>query len=178
MRWAELESQQPRLAAFAREKLAGPGVVLVGTTRRDGTARISPVEPMFWEGDLWLSMGPGSRKAGDLGRDPRILVHSVVTKRDGSDGEVKVRGRAIPVEAPDVLAGFARAVTETLGWTPDIGQSHVFRIDVEEVTVVRWIDATNDQFVTRWPAMVDELRPGTSAQARGPAVPSPDPLLT
>ncbi|HJP67142.1 MAG TPA: pyridoxamine 5'-phosphate oxidase family protein, partial [Actinomycetota bacterium] len=127
MRWAELEAEQPRLAAFAREKLAGPGVVLVGTIRRDGAPRISPVEPMFWEGDLWLSMGWGSRKAADLRRDPRILVHSVVTKRDGSDGEVKVRGRAAPVETPDVLVGFARAVTEHLGWTPEVGRFHLFR---------------------------------------------------
>ncbi len=36
MRWADLESQQPRLAELGRRKLGGPGVVLVGTIRRDG----------------------------------------------------------------------------------------------------------------------------------------------
>ena len=57
-----------------------------------------------------------------------------------------------------------------------IGRSHVFRIDVEEVTIMRSIDASNDRFVTRWPAMIDEIR-GTSAQSHGPPEPSPDPLL-
>jgi hypothetical protein len=33
--------------------------------------------------ELWLSMLWGSAKAADLQRDPRILVHSVITNRDG-----------------------------------------------------------------------------------------------
>src|SRR5207237_5766294 len=96
VRWAVFEQQQPRFAALGRDKLAGPGVVLVGTVRKDGSPRISPVEPLLWRGDLWLSMGWGSNKARDLRRDPRILVHSIVTSRDGTDGEFKVRGRAVP----------------------------------------------------------------------------------
>jgi len=57
MRWREFEQRQPKLAALGREKLGGPGVVLVGTVRKDGSPRISPVEPLFWEGELWLPMG-------------------------------------------------------------------------------------------------------------------------
>jgi hypothetical protein len=60
MHWADFEAAQPRLAEVGREKLARPGVVLVGTVRRDGSPRISPVEPMLWQGDLWLSMLWGS----------------------------------------------------------------------------------------------------------------------
>lgn len=40
----------------------------------------------------------GSRKAADLLRDPHLLVHSIVTSRDGSAGEYKVRGRAVGEE--------------------------------------------------------------------------------
>ena len=69
IRWADVEMQQPRLAELGRLKLGGPGVVLVGTIRRDGSPRLSPVEPLFWQGDLWLSMGWESRKAGDLTRE-------------------------------------------------------------------------------------------------------------
>jgi hypothetical protein len=36
----------------------------------------------------------GSRKVGDLLRDPRVLVHSIVTSRDSRDGEFKLRGFA------------------------------------------------------------------------------------
>lgn len=92
MRWHDFEVAAPRFARLAQDKLVGPGVVLVGTIRRDGTPRISPVEPFLLEGDLWLSMLWESHKAADLRRDPRVLVHSIVTSRDGTDGEVKVRG--------------------------------------------------------------------------------------
>jgi len=54
MRWSEIERSQPRLAELGRRRLLGPGVVLVGTIRRDGTRRISPVEPFVMDGDLWL----------------------------------------------------------------------------------------------------------------------------
>jgi hypothetical protein len=43
---------------------------------------------------LWLSMTWQSTKARDFLRDPRVLVHSVITSRDGTEGEFKVRGTA------------------------------------------------------------------------------------
>ena len=94
MKWSELEHRQPRLADLGRQRLLDPGVVLVATIRRDGTPRLSPVEPFVMDGDLWLSMLWRSTKAADLIRDPRILVHGVVTSRDGEEGEFKVRGQA------------------------------------------------------------------------------------
>ena len=109
MRWAELEQRQPRLAERARERLVDPGVLLVVTIRRDGTPRLSPVEPLLLDGELWLSMLWGSRKAADLHRDPRVLVHGIVTSRDGQDGEVKkLNFDTIPVAAgkATVLANF------------------------------------------------------------------------
>src|SRR5437588_4427294 len=106
MRWADLERDAPLLAARARERLVEPGVLLVATIRRDGTPRLSPVEPLLLDGDLWLSMMWQSRKAADLLRDDRILVHSIITNRDGGSGEVKVRGRAIAVEDLDVRARY------------------------------------------------------------------------
>jgi hypothetical protein len=86
MRWSEVEHSQPRLAELGRRRLLAPGVVLVVTIRRDGSARLSPVEPFLMDGDLWLSMMWQSRKAADLLRDPRVLVHSVITNRDGGEG--------------------------------------------------------------------------------------------
>ena len=86
MRWHDFELAAPRFAGLAEERLVGPGVLLVGTIRRDGTPRISPVEPFLLDGDLLLSMLWGSRKATDLERDPRVLLHSIVTSRDGGTG--------------------------------------------------------------------------------------------
>jgi hypothetical protein len=163
MRWEEFEELEPRLAALGRVKLGDPGVVLLCTIRRDGSPRLSPVEPLFWNGELWLSMGWQTRKATDLQRDPRLLVHSTVTTREGTDGEYKLRGRAVAEADQDVHQGYARTVELQLGWRPEPGRFHLFRVDVTDVTFIRWDPATNDQYVTRWPAGVEFVRRGTSA---------------
>jgi hypothetical protein len=174
MRWTDLAAEEPRLAELGRKRLVEPGLVLVATIRLDGTPRVSPVEPLLWRNDLWLSMGWGSRKAHDLVRDDRILVHSIVTNRDGSEGEYKVRGRAVIEDDSTVLIDYAKEVKARLGWTPEVGRFHLFRIDIEDVTSIRWDDRTNDQFVTRWPAGVEFVRRGTSATSQGPPAPITD----
>jgi Pyridoxamine 5'-phosphate oxidase len=88
MRWSDIEHAQRRLAGLAQQRLISPGVVLVATIRRDGTPRLSPVEPYVLDGELWLSMMWQSAKARDLLRDPRILVHSAISSRDGAKGEL------------------------------------------------------------------------------------------
>ena len=159
---------------MGERKLGGPGVVLVATIRRDGSPRVSPVEPLFWEDDLYLSMGWGSQKARDLQRDPRILVHSIVTSRDGTDGEYKVRGVAVPQMDLQTQRRYALEVAERLGWNPEVGRFHLFTVDVRDITFVRWDDATNDQFVTRWPEGGEFVRRGTSATSLGPPEPFPE----
>jgi hypothetical protein len=72
MRWSEISARQPALGAVADRLLIEPRVLLAGTIRRDGTARISGVEPLVLDGDLWLSMMSGSAKSRDLGRDPPV----------------------------------------------------------------------------------------------------------
>ena len=132
MRWHDLSQSEPRFAALARERLVDPGVLLVVTIRRDGSPRLSPVEPLVLDGDLWLSLMWQSRKAADLRRDDRVLVHSIVTTRDGTEGELKLRGRARPVDDLDVRARYCDAVA-ALGWRPEEPWFHLFRIDIEDV---------------------------------------------
>lgn len=167
MRWDQLVEQQPRLAEVGEARLVTPGVVLVGTIRADGTPRISPVEPLVWEGDLWLSMLLGSHKATDLQRDPRLLVHSIVTSREGTAGEFKLRGRAGEVTSDAVQRGYAAQVSGRLGWDPVPGRFHLFRVDLDDVAFVRYDPETGDQFVTRWPAGEEFVRRGTSATSVG-----------
>lgn len=171
MRWTDFELQQPRFAALGRERLAGPGVVLVGTVRKDGSPRISPVEPLFWDGDLWLSMGLGTMKARDLRRDPRVLVHSIVTSRDGGAGEFKVRGCAVAEDDPAQNARIADAIAEQRGWRPEVGRFHLFRVDVDDVTFIHWDGRNNDQYLSRWPEGREQVRRGTSATSNAPPEP-------
>ena len=174
MRWSELADLQPELAELGRHKLLDPQVVLVATIRRDGSPRLSAVEPFILDGELWLSMLLGSTKAKDLLRDPRVLVHSVITGRDGGDGEFKVRGTARPRTDPDLHRRYAAAVAESLGWRPVPGEFHLFTVDIDDVTFIRYEDATGDQFVTRWPPGAEFVRRGTSATTLGPPEPRHD----
>ena len=57
----------------------------------------------------------------------------------------------MPEGDPAVQAAYAAVVRDHLGWDPVPGRFHLFRIDVEDVTLIRYDDATGDQFVARWP---------------------------
>jgi len=175
--WSELERRQPALAALGRRRLLDPGVVLVATIRADGTPRVSPVEPFALDGTLWLSMLWHSRKAADLLRDPRILVHSVITSRDGGEGEFKIRGTARAEGDPDVQARYAAAVGASLGWTPEPGRFHLFAVAIGQVTFIRYDDATGDQHVVQWPPAREFIRRGTTATSLGEPEPVHD-ILT
>lgn len=109
-----------------------PGAVLVGTTRRDGSARISEAEPLVMDGDLWLSMRRTSTRALDLAWDPRILVHSVITGPEPI-AEIKVRGTAGAVADEEVQRRNAAAVAVQIGWQPVVGESTLFVIDIHDV---------------------------------------------
>lgn len=144
-----------------------PGVVLVATIRRDGTPRLSPVEPFVMDGDLWLSMLWRSAKAADLVRDRRILVHGVVTSRNGKDGEFKVRGQARNEEDGHVQRRYADAVGQALGWNPEPGHFHLFAVDIDHVSFLRYDEPTGDQYVTQWPPGREYVRRGTTATSLG-----------
>ncbi len=167
MRWGEVQQQQPRLGQLAQDRLIAPGVLLVVTIRRDGTPRLSPVEPFVLDGELWLSMMLGSRKAADLHRDPRVLVHSVVARPDGEEGELKLRGSARSIEDTLAQQRYADAVTQTLPWSPEVGRFHLFTVDIDQVTFLRYDNATGDQHLVLWPPGRETVRRGTSATTVG-----------
>jgi hypothetical protein len=170
VRWTDLERQVPLLAERARERLLDPGVLLVATVRRDGAPRLSPVEPLLLDGDLWLSMLWRSRKAGDLLSDHRLLLHSIVTGPEGGDGEVKVRGSARHVDDGERRRRYCMAVKD-LGWQPVEPYFHLFVVDIDDVTSIRY-GTTGDQYVARWPAGVEFVRRATSPTSVG----DPEPI--
>jgi pyridoxamine 5'-phosphate oxidase-like protein len=153
MRWSQFEATNEELAALVRKKLIEPGLVLVATTRADGTARVSPVNPHVWDGDLCLSLAAMTRKAADVRRDPRVLVHNVVSKVDGADGELKLRAQAMPETGDAALDEFAAAVKERTGWAPPPGTFSLFRLDINDVTFIeRENRPAYAPGVTRWAA--------------------------
>jgi len=92
MRWSEVESHQPRLAAsLGRRRLLAP-VVLVVTIRRRLRSLSSPVEPFTtWTGPLVVhDVAVGRPRPAPAIRASSL--HSVITNRDGGEGEFSARG--------------------------------------------------------------------------------------
>ena len=170
MRWSDFQERQPRLAKIATDRLLGPGVVLVATIRKDGTPRISAVEPFVLDGELWLCMLLDSRKAADVKRDPRLLVHSIITGREEPGGEVKVRGTARLVDDEAVHRRFAAEVSKALPWSPEPGRFHLFALELEQITYIRY-DDSGDQHLVLWPQGVEQVRRITSATSLGDPAP-------
>jgi hypothetical protein len=165
VRWEDFAREAPGLASVAHDRLITPGVLLVVTIRRDGAPRLSPVEPLVFDGDLWLSMMWQSHKATDLLRDDRILVHSITTTRDGNEGEVKMRGRAVPIDDSGTRARYCDAVA-VLGWRPQGPYFHLFRVEITDVTLISY-EPTGDQHVARWPPGTEFVRRATSPTSVG-----------
>jgi len=135
MRWDAFAAACPEIAARAHARFTADELVLLGTLRKDGSARISPCEIDFADGRLMLGMMWRSRKALDLTRDPRIVVHSLPSDKANLGGDAKLYGRAVDEQDPDVREAFGRAIQARLDWRPD-EPFHLFSLDVSEAAFV------------------------------------------
>jgi hypothetical protein len=147
VRWQEFERACPELARLASGRFTSDELVLVGSVRRDGSPRISPVEPDFVDGELMLGMMWQSRKALDLLRDPRLVVHSVPSDRLNPGGDVKVYGRALEVRDPARRRAHADATFARIDWRPT-EPYHCFSVDVLEAAYLRFEESIWE--VWRW----------------------------
>jgi hypothetical protein len=148
MIWTAFAESCPEIASVAEERFARDELVLVGTLREDGWPRLSPVEPDVAAGHLFLGMMWRSGKALDLLRDPRITVHSVPSDRMNPGGDVKLYGRAVDVEDSEPRQAYRAAIHARIGWEPAEPDYHLFSVDVESATFVRFDEATWETW--RW----------------------------
>ena len=138
--WQEIEEAAPELAARARGYLDAHVHKTLATIRRDGAPRISGTEVFFAEGDVWLGSMPAALKAHDLRRDPRFALHS--GSKDptaGWDGDAKFAGVVEEITDRDRKAHlFGRRVpsSDAEPEAPDFSDSHLFRADIRELSVV------------------------------------------
>jgi hypothetical protein len=140
MRWEEFARACPELAQLGEERLRAKELCLVGTLRRNGWPRISPVEPEFVGGELMLGMMWRSPKALDLLRDPRLVVHSVVSKRSGEEGDFKLYGRAMPIDDAPRRASYRAAIKARIDWEPSEPNFHVFAVEIESAGFVTFAE--------------------------------------
>jgi hypothetical protein len=155
--WNEMERGAPELARLGLARLSAVGVAMLGTLRRDGSPRISPVEPCLVRGRLLVGAMTWSGKAHDLRRDPRYTLHTVVTGPDTGEGELKLHGCAVP--AGDDLRAAASGAWWAAG-APD--QAAVFSLRIGQALFVAWDLGRGVMSVHRWTP-----RAGYSRASRG-----------
>ena len=131
MKWKEFKEAAPELAPVAENLFEQSGVVLIGTIRKDGSPRISPVETLVIDGNLYMGMMWRSLKALDLLRDPRCTVHNNVSDPMSPDGEFKLYGQSIDVQDSEERRRYCQALYEKMGWSPEDTPFHLFSIDVK-----------------------------------------------
>ena len=139
--WHEIEAEAPELAGRAWAVFALDKHKTLATLRRDGSPRISGTELELVDGDLWLGSMENAVKALDLRRDPRYALHSL-SPEAGWKGDAKIAGRAEETSDQDARA---RIVGEG-------SQAHAFRLDVEELVVVRLGEPADHLLIESWHA--------------------------
>ncbi len=147
MPWQDFKKSGPDLAALGEELFERTGLVLLGSLRKDGFPRISPVEVLFNDGHLFLGMMWKSRKALDLLREPRCTVHSATSNRDGSQGDFKVYGRAVEIHDLETRRRYSEALYLKIRWKPEEPEFHLFSIDVDSIALVEFKDEKMTQRV-------------------------------
>jgi hypothetical protein len=145
--WAEFTAEAPALSALGTELFERTGLALVGTSRKDGSPRISPCEPYFIGGDVYLGMMWQSRKALDLVRDPRCVVHSTVSDKAGTEGEFKLYGVVRDVPEPARRTAYADVLEQQINWRPP-EPFHLFTLDITEVGYCKF--GGGKQVIRRW----------------------------
>lgn len=148
MNWSSFRSAAPELSRLAEERFATTEFVMMGTLRKDGWPRISPIEYTIFEGDFTMGGMWQAKKALDLLRDPRCTIHSATTNKNGQEGDVKLYGAATPI-APAREEPYWQHIFDTTGWRPT-GPAHVFTFDVTSAGYVVF-SAEGTMRMLTWP---------------------------
>ena len=144
MSWGNLEASAPEIARLGKERLDQARVALLASLRKDGSPRISPVEPYLSQGHLLFGAMSWSLKARDLLRDSRCVLHSAITGPDNGEGELKLYGRAIEADE--------QTRNNCQGWWSERPSSAaiVFAFEVEQAAFISWNTERGQMIVRRW----------------------------
>ena len=124
--WGDVLAAEPEFASRVRAVFDTRRHKTLATVRRDGSPRVSGIEVEFDNGRLLLGMMPGSVKARDLRRDPRLALHATSEDPPQDDpsawmGDAKIAGVADQESGPERPAEPSNRV----------------RVDIREVALIR-----------------------------------------
>lgn len=115
--WSQFADEAPHIAeVFTRRHLAANYLCLMATNRSDGYPRISPVEPRVFENELVLIGMPGTTKYRDLGRDPKLSIHTATIDPQVTDGDAKIWAMAKDLRDETFHVRFLDDLFETSGY--------------------------------------------------------------
>ena len=154
MNWQSFADQSPELASLLLARFESTELLMLGTLRKNGWPRISPVEPEFVGDELMLGMMWRSPKALDLERDSRIVVHSTLSDRHDLSGDFKLYGHARPVEDAPRRDAHRAAIKARIDWEPT-EPYHVFAVDIVSAGFVTFAEP---RFGLAWEADGDLRR--------------------
>jgi hypothetical protein len=144
--FADMEEQEPALAARVRASFDAHAHKFLATLRADGSPRISGIEMQFVAGEPWLAGMPGSVKFADLRRDPRFALHSGSSEPDAFDADAKLSGRATEVTEPGERSAYAAAAgvaEEHMGFV-------LFRVELDQVVLTALNDEKTALVISSW----------------------------
>ncbi len=152
--WSDVEREAPTLAAAVRARFDAYRHKTLATIRRDGSPRISGTEATFLDGELWLGMMPGSMKARDLLRDPRLAIHCATIDASMVEGDAKIAGLAILVRDPALLRRLMHTAPDAEVSEEQLEEaataSHLFRVQVSEVVLTRLGQPADHLVIEQW----------------------------
>jgi hypothetical protein len=148
--WNEFKEAAPELAGLAKERFDSTQLVMLGTLRKDGWPRVTPIEFTIFEGDFVIGGMWQSKKMLDLLRDDRCAVHSTTSDKNGQQGDAKLYGRARAM-AEERLEPYWQHIFAEIGWRPE-GPAHVFTIDIESAAYVKFAGDGTMRRLT-WPGL-------------------------
>jgi len=141
--WSEFEVAAPELAERVRARLDAYTHKTLATLRLDGSPRISGTETVLRDGELWIGSMWHARKARDLQRDPRFALHSGSDDPPDWTGDAKLAGIVEEITDPERV----RAIN---GDGAPSGPSHLFRLDLREVSTVGLDDQRRALVIEVW----------------------------
>jgi hypothetical protein len=141
--WSEFEAAAPQLAERVRARLDAHTHKTLATVRADGSPRISGTETEVVDGELWIGSMWQARKALDLRRDPRFALHGGSDDPPEWTGDAKLAGVAEEITDPE-------RVREINGGEAPPGPSHLFRLDLREVSTVELDDERKALVIEVW----------------------------
>jgi hypothetical protein len=141
--WSEFEAAVPQLAERVRARLDAHTHKTLATVRADGSPRISGTETEVVDGELWIGSMWQARKALDLRRDPRFALHGGSDDPPEWTGDAKLAGVAEEITDPE-------RVREINGGKAPPGPSHLFRLDLREVSTVELDDERKALVIEVW----------------------------